>query len=77
MSNERTVTKSECIKVSDCGNYGIVLSEGGEHYELWKLGDYTYKAGYIDEPGNIELAIENHEEEVRYLMESAALEFSL
>ncbi len=74
MNEERKVTENDCIKLSDCHNYGVVKDTKG-NYELWKLGNYGYKAGYVSDPGNIDYAIDNHEEELRYLMAEAALEF--
>jgi hypothetical protein len=41
---------------------GYRLLENGE---LWTTGRYAYKAGYVSDPGNIDVAIENHEEELR------------
>lgn len=46
---------------------GYALYANGE---LWKLGKHQYHAGYVmnkDEDG-MAIAIENHEEEMRYLM---------
>ena len=35
--------------------------------ELWTTGKHPYMAGYVSDPGNIDAAIENHEEELRVL----------
>jgi len=41
---------------------GYRLLENGE---LWTTGRYAYMAGYVSDPGNIDNAIDNHEEELR------------
>ena len=70
MSTDKTVTKRECMKVSDCGRYGIPRDssypKGGG--ELWKLGPHGYMAGYISDPDNIESAVDEAEEEMHFLM---------
>lgn len=43
---------------------GYKLLENGE---LWTTGRYAYKAGYVSDPGNIDNAIDNHEEELRVM----------
>jgi len=65
MSTDKTVTKRECMKVSDCGRYGIPKAATGE---LWKLGPHGYMAGYIMDPDNIESAVDEAEEEMHFLM---------
>ena len=43
--------------------------------ELWTTGRYGYLCGYVSNPDNIDEAIDNHEEEMRYLMADAVAEF--
>ena len=51
---------------------GYVLHSNGE---LWTTGKHGYLAGHVIEPGNLDNAIDNHEEEVRVMMAQARAEF--
>jgi len=43
---------------------GYALYSNGE---LWKTGRYAYRAGYVNDPDNIDNAIDAHEEELACL----------
>ena len=53
------------------GTRYAVFSNG----ELWTLGEFGYMAGYVSDPDNIESAIDEAEEEMHELMQSARREF--
>ena len=43
--------------------------------ELWTTGEHGFRCGYVMNPGNLDYAIDNHEEEMRCLMAEARAEF--
>jgi|TARA_R110002110_G_scaffold175674_1_gene379346 hypothetical protein len=43
--------------------------------ELWTAGKHGFRCGYVMNPGNLDYAINNHEEEMRCLMAEARAEF--
>jgi hypothetical protein len=45
--------------------------------ELWTTGRHAYLCGYVMDAEKLGYAIDNHEEEVRYLMADARAEFGL
>lgn len=51
---------------------GYALYANGE---LWTTGKYGFLCGYVSDPGNLDTAIDNHEEEMRCLMAEARAEF--
>jgi hypothetical protein len=64
-------TKPNCKIVAR--RKGYVLYENGE---LWTTGKYGFRAGYVMEPGNLDTAIDNHEEEMRVMLADARSEFA-
>tara|TARA_R100000963_G_C4555942_1_gene46832 strand:+ start:146 stop:370 length:225 start_codon:yes stop_codon:yes gene_type:complete len=59
------------IAKTDDGRYG--LTPAGE---LWKIaGRNSYMAGYVGDPGNIEYAADEADEEMRVLTAQALAEF--
>lgn len=51
------------------GKYNLYRIDG--HLELWRGkfgGEYSYRAGYVMDKENFELAVANADEEMRYLM---------
>lgn len=59
--------------VQENEKYGVTANG-----ELWKLGPYGYRAGYMmnpTDPGAFAVAIDNHEEEMRVMMAEARAEF--
>ena len=68
--NKATKRRHYVAKTDD-GRYGVT-SEG----ELWKIaGRYSYMAGYIGDPDNIEYAADEADEEMRVLTAQALAEF--
>jgi hypothetical protein len=51
---------------------GYELRGGGK---LFRTGEHGFFVGYVMDPENIDIAIDEHEEEVRVLMAYAELEF--
>ena len=53
---------------------GYALYENGE---LWKLGKHGYRAGYVwnKDANGMEIAIENHEEDMRIEYQAMMKEF--
>ena len=47
---------------------GYKLLENGE---LWTTGREAYMAGYVMDPDNLDIAIDNHEEELREMLAAA------
>jgi hypothetical protein len=45
--------------------------------ELWTTGRHGFLCGYVSDPGNLDYAIDNHEEEMRCLMADVRAEFGL
>ena len=63
--------KSDFIKISECGKYGLLANT-----ELWKIaGEHSYMAGYVMDPENIEVAVDNAEEDARIMWAQARHEF--
>ena len=63
--------KSDFVKISECGKYGLLANT-----ELWKIaGEYSYMAGYVMDPENIECAVDYAEEEARIEWAAARREF--
>ena len=53
---------------------GYALHEDGE---LWATGKEAYLCGNVSDPGNLDEAIDNFEEELRCLMADARAEFGV
>jgi len=45
--------------------------------ELWTTGENAYRCGYVMNPENIDYAIDNHEDEMDYLIHQLKEEFGL
>lgn len=45
--------------------------------ELWTTGEHAYRCGYVMNPENIDYAIDNHEQEMDYMMQQLKEEFGL
>ncbi len=56
-----------------CGDTRYQLFSNGQ---LWTAGRHGYFCGYVSDPENIDLAIDNHEEEMCCLMADAMAEFA-
>ena len=56
--------KSDFIKISECGRYGLLANT-----ELWRIaGDFSYMAGYVADPNAIEIAVDEAELEMMSLL---------
>ncbi len=65
--SERRITKT-----SECGKYVLY-----DNTELWTTGEHAFMCGYVMDPENMVVAIDNHEEEMRVLIAQAREEFGL
>ena len=71
MSHAESEKRPDCKIVASRKGYALYANG-----ELWVTGRYGYRAGYVMHPENIDIAIDEHEEEVRVLMAQARKEFS-
>ena len=65
--------KSDFIKISECGEYGLLANT-----ELWKIaGEHSYMAGYVMEARTIEIAVDEAKEDARIMWQQACAEFGV
>lgn len=64
MSNEKRPTTKPVAR-KKLGDTTYVLYGNGE---LWTTGRHGYRCGYVNDPGELDYAIEEWEEELRCIM---------
>ena len=74
---KRPTTKPVERMTVDGTKYGLYKGPQGFGYELWIMGRYADRVGYVANRENMALAIDNHREEMRCLMAQAREEFGL
>jgi len=70
MSDKRPTTKP--VATQKRGDTTYKLFANGE---LWTTGKWGFLCGHVMDPENLDHAIDNHEEEMAYLMAQARVEF--
>ena len=70
---KRTAPKSRPIATRSVSGTKYKLHPNGE---LWTAGRHGRYCGLVSDPGQLDAAIESHEEEVRCLFAGAMAEFS-
>jgi len=69
-----TATDTKPIATQKRGSTTYRLFSNGQ---LWTSGRHAYLCGIVSDPDNLDEAIDNHEEEMAYLIADARAEFGL
>lgn len=70
--DQRTEGKQMAKAIKKSGKYNLYKTNDG--YELWYgniAGQWSFRAGYVSNPDNFEMAVDAAEEEMRCLMNEA------